>query len=259
MHEPDQLPLRVAITGTGRAASARRAALAAVAGCTEVERGDAQAVIVCSENARHFEQAHEALRSGCHVAVEFPLCATAEQARELYGLADRVGRVLHLEVFALLADGICGVGTAQEAVHSDFTGGAYRWLADEIERGHLGQLAVGRLHVLWRLAGPLQVVDVVAERTAGGYRLAATLQGRAQVQLVETRAPAATRGWTLTVDGHTVPPAARSERLFERDTLAFLAAIRGTAPSYVTAQEAIAVARLAEEISLLAATSSPGG
>ncbi len=242
-------PLGVTVLGSGRAARARRAAIASLPTCAHAEYADADAAIVCSANADHFEQARQALNDGKHVAVEFPLCATAAEARELLELAADRARVLHLEVISLLSAGVTGAGRATEPVVSRFTGGAYRWVSDEIRAGRLGQLAVGRLHVLWRLAGPLRLVSVQGGRDADGYRLEARLRGAVDVRLVEQRGPGLRRGWTLTVGEARVPGARRDERLFERDTAAFIAAVRREAPSYVGADEILAVAELAEAIS----------
>ncbi len=59
-------------------------------------------VAICSPNAHHPDQVEAALRAGRHVVVEFPLAGTARRAEALFGLADEIGRVLHVEHIELL-------------------------------------------------------------------------------------------------------------------------------------------------------------
>jgi 2-hydroxy-4-carboxymuconate semialdehyde hemiacetal dehydrogenase len=49
---------------------------------------ESDAVIIASPSARHFEQAHAALRAGLHCLVELPACTTAAEAHNLSRLAD---------------------------------------------------------------------------------------------------------------------------------------------------------------------------
>jgi predicted dehydrogenase len=52
---------------------------------------ESDAVIIASPSARHFEQAHAALRAGRHCLVELPACTTADEAHSLWRLAGGVG------------------------------------------------------------------------------------------------------------------------------------------------------------------------
>jgi UDP-N-acetyl-2-amino-2-deoxyglucuronate dehydrogenase len=52
------------------------------------------AVLICSPNAFHFEQARAVLAAGKHALVEKPLCETGDEARELARMAQRAGLVL---------------------------------------------------------------------------------------------------------------------------------------------------------------------
>jgi len=54
----------------------------------------ADAAIVCSPSALHFEQARECLRAGRHVLVELPPCNDLREAEELGGIAQQQGVLL---------------------------------------------------------------------------------------------------------------------------------------------------------------------
>lgn len=64
--------------------------------CAEVSEAleQADAAIVCSPSARHFEQAQACLRAGLHTLVELPACATAAEAETLSELAEQHGALL---------------------------------------------------------------------------------------------------------------------------------------------------------------------
>lgn len=54
--------------------------------------GEIDLVVVNTPNYLHFENVKSALESGKHVLVEKPFTATATQAKELFALADKVGK-----------------------------------------------------------------------------------------------------------------------------------------------------------------------
>lgn len=197
--------LGVVVLGTGRAGQRRIAdveaasdlSLVAAVGrrsggaalAAAIHHADCEAVIIATENASHAPLAETALRAGRHVLVEFPLCAYAIEAEQLLALARMQGRVLQLELIGLLTGG----HVARQAACADpargvdhvvveFAGGSYRWVADEIRAGHVGQLCVGRLHALDDLLGPLTLERAAlqppggAGGDAGGYRLEAQLR-----------------------------------------------------------------------------------
>lgn len=60
------------------------------------------AVAVCSPSPLHPQQVQAALHADCHVVCEFPVAASADQARALMALAAAQGRVLHTEHIELL-------------------------------------------------------------------------------------------------------------------------------------------------------------
>lgn len=272
-------PLRVAVLGTGRAGQARARDLAAAPDCElaavvsarrdgdeGVRRvaGDPgiDAVIVATDNASHAAYAAVCLEAGKHVAVEFPLCATAREAEALHGLAARHGRVLHLELIGLLATPHLDFraemrGMPWVELTSRFQGGLYRWVQEELEAGHYGQLSVGRLHALWDLAGPLTLQTARLTRGPGRTHWEVVLAGAggARVILDEARGEALTRSGELFgafADGRTArrgPPV--SEPLFMRDLQAFVTRIRSAdrKGAYVSDQDVRSVVALAQDIS----------
>ena len=220
------------------------------------------AVVVATANDSHGAWVRAGLNAGKHVLVEFPLCASKAEAEALFALAADHGRVLHVELIGLLtsphrrfADRLVAPLGELESV---FEGGLERWLQVEMQAGHLGQLAIGRLHALWQLAGPLRLVDATAAVEGGGYRLQATMRGQdgATVRLLETRSPGGRRAARLIA---TFPDGERVERepfepgqpLFAQDLAACARRIRtdNAAGGYVSDQDVIDVVALAEAIS----------
>lgn len=115
--------IRLGIVGVGIAGRARARAIAARtdAALVGVHRGrfaqdtgapelsaDAllaasDAVIVASPSGTHAAWVRRVLEAGRHAIVEYPLARTGDEARELFALARRVGRVLHVEHIERLA------------------------------------------------------------------------------------------------------------------------------------------------------------
>ncbi len=219
-------------------------------------------VVICSENAHHAPAARRVLEAGKHAIVEFPLAGGADEAAELFALARARGRILHTELIGLLtarhraARDLCRTApVAGLSVH--FTGGSYRWVADEIAAGRIGQLAIGRLHALHDLLGPLTLDDVECVRDGERYRLVArfTGVGGARIVLDERRGPELKRGSRMTgqlADGRPFAPAARDEPgdLFGQDFERALGRIAGDPDAaYVDDEAVVAMLRLAERIS----------
>src|SRR5512144_1302850 len=96
------------------------------------------AAIVCTPNALHADTARRALAAGKHVAVEFPLAATAEEARALFADAARRGLVLHEEHIELLAPSQAWLRERVRALGRPvtgsvrFSGDAAGWIADPV-------------------------------------------------------------------------------------------------------------------------------
>lgn len=236
---------------------------------TAIATAPIDAVAICVENARHEALANAALDAGRHTLVEFPLCFTAAGALGLTQLAQRSGLTLHLELIGLLTGGhlalrehVGKVGLSTLQV--DFSGGLYGWVAEEAAADRWGQLCVGRLHALWDIAGPL-TLDTVALTTpkSGGYRLTAHLRGARgePIVLTEQRGPDLKRSASWSGEDGAGIPISRarlqpSVPLFLQDLRRCAARIGGDASAaYVSDEDVIAVAGLAEQISLLAARS----
>ncbi|MBD2188665.1 Gfo/Idh/MocA family protein [Pseudanabaena mucicola] len=126
-----QQPLRVGIVGTGFVAKLRteifsqdlRLKVQAIAGTiTKAEaiaqefaiphvhqywselvmRNDVDLVVVCNVNRDHAAVVGQALRSGKHVIVEYPLAFTVAEAEELIAIAKQKNLMLHVEHIELL-------------------------------------------------------------------------------------------------------------------------------------------------------------
>ncbi len=305
-HVQRAAPLRWLVLGLGRAGTARvrdlqaspdhhlvaalgarsdQAALQAAIGDPDID-----AVAVCTDNASHPAWVEAALAAGHHVLCEFPLAPTAEGCAALLADAARRQRVLHVEAIGLLTDAqraLLAVRRDIATLDCAFAGDCYRWVADEVRAGHLGQLAIGRLLALWQLVGPLTLVDVrcqvalapppggstasdvakgvdvaAQDDQAPSFQLHAELHGAAgqKVTLREARGPGVARESSLRasdVDGRELGFRAAHRSgpgLFAADLAAFAERVasgdrRGR---YVADADLIAVTALAEAISVAA-------
>ena len=222
-----------------------------------------QAVVIATANADHAAWAAACLRAGWHVLVEFPLCASIDEATTLFALARQQQRVLHVEFIGLLTAAHARFrsqvqGAGLRHLQSEFSGGLYSWLADEVAQGRCGQLAVGRLQALWQIAGPLDLVSVDFTRRGEGYDLRAMMSGRggSVVALQEARRPGLTRRGRLQAelaDGSTVVRGSMEpgEALFAADLRACSQRIHSgdERGAYVGDTEIAAVVALAAAIS----------
>ena len=130
-YAPMQQPLRVGIVGSGFVAKLRadilkqdlRTEVIAIAGTLPkssaiaqelniphvhqywsemVVRDDIDLVVVCNVNRDHSTVVRQALRSGKHVIVEYPLAFNYAEAQELINLAQQQNLMLHVEHIELL-------------------------------------------------------------------------------------------------------------------------------------------------------------
>lgn len=277
-------PSRWGIVGLGRAGQARARAIDArphltLAGTAGRRPGRGtttfaamladpavDGLIICSENAHHAEAAARALDAGKHTIVEFPLAATAAEARDLFDRAQRAGRLLHTELIGQLTArhrstrAYCRTETV-EALTIRFTARTYRWITDEVKAGRVGQLAIARLHALHDLLGPLALDDVRCAFVGEGYRLEARFTGAsgARVVLDEQRGPELKRGSVTTgrlADGRDFdpPPVDEPGDLFGQDLDRAIRRAEGDPKAaYVADETVLDMLALAERISAAAA------
>uniref|UniRef100_UPI00358F42A1 biliverdin reductase A n=1 Tax=Myxine glutinosa TaxID=7769 RepID=UPI00358F42A1 len=160
---------------------------------------DVQAAIISTENAAHEETVRLFLEAGKHVCVEYPLALSASAAQNLFKLADKMGRVLHIEHIELLTsqykqlrDQVEGKTLEQGCLH--FTGGP---LMDFEKCGFPSFSGVSRLSWLVNLFGELEVEEATMQerREKQYFRLTAKLLTKSAGMLnwVEERGPGCTR------------------------------------------------------------------
>lgn len=184
--------LRWGVIGVGRAGAARTRAMAKDPRATPIIglRGDPEAVglavadsletlldadidavAICSPNSTHPALVAAALRANKHVLCEFPVAGSAEEARQLFALAESLGRVLHVEHIELL--GPAARWIRAHAASRQLTGGSCRFTTTAVDDTFsIAHANVARLHRLLQPLGPPSDV-AVHERT--GRRLWATL------------------------------------------------------------------------------------
>ena len=278
-------PLRLAVIGLGRAGQARLRDIDAAQDLILVDavggragadvhhrliaNPDVDAVLICTENAKHASLARAAIAAGRHVLVEFPLASSADESAALLALAAQRGVVLQLELIGLLTErhrGLAARASAIATIDVAFAGGRYRWVDDELALGRHGQLAIGRLHALWDLCGPLTLQTATRSDEGETSILVAAMVGAAgqRLRLEERRGPDIARTSALIcrdASGDEVVPTpveAHALGLFATDLAMFAARIRRPhhVHGYVSADAIVGVARLADDIS--AAVASDG-
>ena len=267
--------LGVAVVGPGRAGGARLRALEAhpdARAVAVVAREGAptlaevladpavDAVAISTPNTLHAAQVRAALEAGRHVLVDYPLATGAAEARALFDLAERAGRVLHVEHIELLSPSQAAQRERARDLGRPRSGALTvrgtnaGWIGSDALAGTPALRAVARLHRLVDLFGPASLAEAALERRAGAYRLQADLefhQGGA-VRLVEERAQGHSRqmSWAIECERGRLddPPPASAAGLFARDLDGFVARVRSAAPPYVTDERVIAVLGLVDAI-----------
>lgn len=187
--------LAIVLCGMGSAGRSREKACAEVEGVRLVGRvsrregiGDlswaealaspeVEAVAVSTENTRHAELTAAALEAGKHVLCDYPLAFSGEKASELFALAQREDRVLHVEHIGLLSEEHRRL--KEEADQAGplergeflFQGGWNQKLADVAIGGPHPFLAASRLMQVADLFGEFEIEKAERETSAEGYRL----------------------------------------------------------------------------------------
>ncbi|MEE2644253.1 MAG: Gfo/Idh/MocA family oxidoreductase [Myxococcota bacterium] len=224
------------------------------------------AVIISCENSRHAPLARRFLEARKDVLVEYPLAAHRAEAAALFQLAASKRKTLSVELIGRLTaqhQMLRQLSSKPEirGVSLSFSGSLYRWVHTEAMRGHWGRLAIGRLHALYDLFGPLTLEDLTLRQSKnGGYSLALHLSnGERQIHLCEDRSPQQRRStaWRFELaGGETLNPTlpAGPQQLFELDLRSFLQERRGLPAliERVSSEEVLTVLKLAEEIDQIA-------
>ncbi len=270
--------MKLAIVGGGRAGAARARALVehpearlwgtvhrvgepTLAQALAVPEVDG--VLVCTPNLLHAEQVRAALAAGKHVLSEYPLAATAHEARTLFDAARARGRVLHVGHIELLAEShrlqrerAAELGRPLEGA-VEFTGASEGWIGEGAVAGSPGLRATARLHRLVDLFGSARVRAAALEERAAGYRLDVELAFEAggEARLLERRGPGLERRTTCAIRcaGGLLgdPPAVPPTGVFRADLDCFVArALRGAAP-YLAEERILHVLGLVERIDAL--------
>ncbi|MFB2969662.1 Gfo/Idh/MocA family protein [Aerosakkonema sp. BLCC-F183] len=192
------IPIKVGLVGTGYAAKLRaetlqsdpRSHLVAVAGHTPektqafgetyqvevfldwqqlLERRDLDLIIISSINSEHGAIARAALDAGKHVVVEYPLSLNPTEAAELIALAQRKGKLLHVEHIELLGglhqalkQHLPEIGTTFYARYSTIDPkrpAPRRWTYNSALFGFPFSAALSRIHRLTDLFGTVATVS----------------------------------------------------------------------------------------------------
>jgi len=213
------------------------------------------ALIVCTPNLLHAATARAALAAGKHVAVEFPLAASASEARALFADAGARRLVLHEEHIELLSPSqewlrarVRELGGPRSGTLR-FSGDSTGWIADPALAGSAPLGALARLHRLVDLFGRAELRG--ARLSLGETRrleVDLAFGARGGVTLIEERGPGLPRAteWAIECERGplTTPPAEPPGALFARDLDVFLDRIERGAPSYVSDSAVLEVLEL---------------
>lgn len=207
-----------------------------------------EAVAIASPSEHHPAQVRAALQAGRHVVCEFPLARTPQVARELFTLARRHERILHVEHIELLEPAgrtLCAQAPAE--VLQSVSLGFQRPGPEGAGAPSLAHANVARVHRLVALAGPVRAIRSVTHRpghlqavvaTAAGidatlsFEQAPYLRRGTRVEVVTPVARWEQRDSELTRDGHAVSLLGRSS-LFASDQRVATARILEGASHYV--------------------------
>ncbi len=187
--------LGIILCGMGSAGRSREKACAEVEGICLVGRvsrregvGDwtwdaalaspkVEAVAISTENARHAGLTAAALEAGKHVLCDYPLAFNGEKAGELFALAGRKNRILHVEHIGLLSEEhrrlkeeATQAGPLQRGEYL-FQAGWNEKLADIASSGPYPFLTASRLMQVADLFGEFEIEKAESETTAEAYRL----------------------------------------------------------------------------------------
>ncbi len=273
--------LRWGVLGVGRAGAARVRAMAedpraeaiigwrgdpAGAGLQVASSGDevlaaVDAVAVCTADHTHPRLVAQALEAGKHVICEFPLAGSARKARQLYALADRQDRVLHVEHIELLTP--VARWMRAHARPGRFRGGALRFRGGlRTDAFSVAHANVARLHRLVDMVGlprRFEIDEVSLTHLAGRLRYS----GEAEVDFGFEMEEGAGRKLELNIDqeGGSIVVIGRflmhrgapvslpaGPGLFLQDQLAATAHILDGAPLYVDRQRILDVLDLADRL-----------
>lgn len=187
--------LQLALIGMGIAGQARQKAAQELAGirlAATVSRraglgthtleqvlGDPsiQAVAISTENTSHAILVEQALQAHKHVLCDYPLALSHAQALELFALAQKQGRVLHVEHIGLLAEDhqelkrqITAFGRLHKGEYL-FQGGWSAKLADEGRSGPYPFHAISRLLQIMDWFGDFTVESREISLRPEGFRM----------------------------------------------------------------------------------------
>jgi len=135
------------------------------------------ALAISTENPSHAHFVRRSLEAGKHVLCDYPLALSGAEARTLFALARRQGRVLHVEHIALLSEEHRQLKAEAAAtghlVKGEFLfqGGWNAKLADRRYSGPYPFLAASRLVALTDLFGPFRVTKARQDIQDGAYSL----------------------------------------------------------------------------------------
>lgn len=218
--------------------------------------------IVCTENARHAAFVDALLEARKHVAVEFPLCTSAAEARRLYERSHEVDRLLHVEHIELLTEqhrerrrALPDLGAIHEAAIT-FQGGSDGWIVDPDLGGSPAHTGIARLHVLLDLFGPLVVRQAHLRRLDRGFELVVSmvaLHADHPVTWTERRSSMARRSTSLFARGEfgelPIPVAGTAPGdLFGQDLDSFAESIRAGRSLAVEEEREIVALELADDV-----------
>ncbi|XP_053570523.1 biliverdin reductase A [Bombina bombina] len=206
------------------------------------------AAIICTDNQNHEESIRQFLENDKHVLVEYPMALSADAAHDLWKLAEKEGKVLHVEHIELLTEEykqlkkeVEGKTLLEGELH--FTGGPL----DEEHFGFPSFSGIARLTWLVDLFGDLTLTSATREeqKDTNYSKLTANFLTRENRPLtwIEERAPGMKRGkkvhFTFTtgiLETLPAPPRA-SIGPFMQDQILFARKLLGQVPREELAAE----------------------
>ncbi len=215
-----------------------------MAWATALASPEVEALAISTENVRHADLTAEALEAGKHVLCDYPLAFSGEKARELFALARRKNRVLHVEHIGLLSEEHRRL--KEEAKQAGplergeylFQGGWSEKLADVAIGGPHPFLAASRLMQVADLFGEFEIEKAESVASAEGYRfhLHLDFKGGGSLGFTEERRVGIPRRRSLIARCHggnlSLKTGVMSGGLFAKDLAWFRDRVRAGKPCY---------------------------
>lgn len=218
-----------------------------------------EAVAISTENATHADLTREALNHNKHVLCDYPLTFTADDLKDLLGLAEKKQKILHVEFLSLLSASHLQIKARFQnsrplSGHYFFHGGWEAKWQDPAWAGPPAFLTISRLMQIADWWGPFEMQGAKLIATPQEFKLESLLafENGGSLHFSEWRRPGLNRKRGMevqTAEGVTIwEPDTRPEGLFAKDLVKFHDRVRFGNPPYYDLNQLVRLTKVLEEL-----------